>query len=221
MRQRAKNLVGIKIQRKYNLNIEKITLRRALMSKQAKVLTQQEIRRVLDYLATRPHAVRNRAMFLTMLYAMLRVKECAALRYADVLGTDGKIKTEIYLSAEQTKGKRGGTVFVSEKLRKELQGYVRAFPPKALTDKLFYSQKRPSEGWSSNTLCQFFHHLFRNCGIAGASSHSPRRTGITNLAEKGVSVRVLQKICRHANLSTTQVYIDVTDAMQRRALELL
>jgi integrase/recombinase XerD len=192
-----------------------------LMSKQAKTLTAQEIRRVLDYVATRPHAARNRVMFLTMLYAMLRVKECAALRYEDVLDAEGKIKAEFYLSAEQTKGHKGGTVFVSEKLRKELHAYVRAFPPKAPSDKLFYSQKRPSEGWNSNTLCQFFHHLFRNCAISGASSHSPRRTGITNLADKGVSVRVLQSIARHANISTTQCYIDVNDAMKRKAIELV
>jgi len=94
-------------------------------------------------------------------------------------------------------------------------------PPKAITDKLFYSQKRPTEGWNSNTLCQFFHHLFRNCDISGGSSHSPRRTGITNLADKGVSVRVLQSIARHANLSTTQCYIDVNDAMKRKAIELV
>jgi len=104
------------------------------MSKQAKVLTQQEIRRVLDYVATRPHSVRNRAMFLTMLYAMLRVKECAALRYEDVLDAEGKIKAEFNLSAEQTKGRKGGTVFVSEKLRKELQTYVKAVPYKEVTD---------------------------------------------------------------------------------------
>jgi integrase/recombinase XerD len=160
-------------------------------------------------------------MFLTMLYAMLRVKECAALRYADVLDAEGKIKTEIYLTAEQTKGRKGGTVFVSEKLRKELQAYVKVVPPKALTDKLFYSQKRPSEGWNSNTLCQYFHHLFRNCAISGGSSHSPRRTGITNLADKGVSARVLQSIARHANLSTTQCYIDVNDVIKRKAIELV
>ena len=104
MEQTTSKSVGIKKQRKYTLDIGKLTLRRALMSKQAKVLTQQEIRRVLDYVATRPHSVRNRAMFLTMLYAMLRVKECAALRYADVLDSEGKIKAEFYLSAEQTKG---------------------------------------------------------------------------------------------------------------------
>ena len=216
-----KKEADFKKQRKYTLDIQKLTLRRALMSKQAKTLTQQEIRRVFDYVATRAHAERNRAMFATMLYAALRVKECASLRYADVLDAEGKIKAEIYLTAEQTKGSKSGTVFVSEKLRKELQAYVKAVPYKSITDKLFYSQKRPQLGWNSNTLCQYFHHLFKNCGIDGASSHSPRRTAITNLADKGVSVRVLQSIARHANISTTQCYIDVNDAMKRKAIELI
>ena len=33
--------------------------------KQAKTLNQQEVRRVLDYVATRKHALRNRVMILT------------------------------------------------------------------------------------------------------------------------------------------------------------
>lgn len=70
-------------------------------------------------------------------------------------------------------------------------------------------------------MCQYFRHLFRNCAISGGSSHSPRRTDITNLADKGLSVRVLQSIARHVNLSTTQCYIDVNDAMKRKAINLL
>ena len=134
---------------------------------------------------------------------------------------EGNIRNEIRLSAEQTKGNEARVVFVSDKLRKELQAYIKAVPYKTITDKLFYSQKRPQDGWNSNTLCQYFHHLFKNCGISGASSHSPRRTAITNLADKGVSVRVLQSIARHANISTTQCYIDVNDAMKRKAIELI
>jgi integrase/recombinase XerD len=57
-----------------------------------------------------------------------------------------------YVDARADKRRKAGTVFVSDKLRKELQSYVKSVPPKALTDKLFYSQKRPQEGWNSNTL---------------------------------------------------------------------
>jgi integrase/recombinase XerD len=47
------------------------------MSKQAKKLTQQELRRALDYVATRRHAARNRAMLMAMYLEGLRVGECA------------------------------------------------------------------------------------------------------------------------------------------------
>lgn len=191
------------------------------MSKQAKTLTAQELRRVLDYIATRRHAARNRAMLQTMYLAGLRVGECAALRYEDVLDGEGKVRSEIRLDAEQTKGRYGRVVFVSEKLRKELSAYIRAVPPSEPTAKLFYTQKKNADGFTANTLCQFFHHLFRSCGIEGASSHSPRRTFITNLADKGVSVRVLQSLAGHRNISTTQAYIDVNDAMKRKAVELV
>lgn len=191
------------------------------MSNQAKTLTAQELRRVMDYLATRRHAARNKAMLATLYLAGMRVGECAALRYEDVVDAQGKVRSEIRLDAEQTKGRYGRVVFVSEKLRKELTTYVQAVPYKALSDKLFYTQKKNAEGFTANTLCQFFHHLFAACGIEGASSHSPRRTFITNLADKGVSVRVLQSLAGHRNISTTQGYIDVNDAMKRKAVELV
>lgn len=213
--------VGKRKQRKYTNSTESVRLRRALMAKQAKTLTAQELRRVLDHVSTRRHAARNRAMLLSMYYAGLRVGECAALRYENILDIAGNVVTEIRLTAEQTKGRHARTVFVSDKLRKELQAYVRAVPCTNRADKLFYTQKKGEDGFTANTLCQFFHHLFRNCGIEGASSHSPRRTFITNLAEKGVSVRVLQSLAGHRNISTTQVYIDVNDAMKRKAVELV
>jgi integrase/recombinase XerD len=217
----AQKTVGKTNQRKYSTSIENVTLRRALVSKQAKTLTQQELRRALDYVATRRHSARNRAMLQTMYLAGLRVGECAALRYENVLDNDGNIAAEIRLSAEQTKGRHARVVFVSERLRKELQSYVRQTPYKQRTDKLFYTQKRGGDGFTANTLCQYYHYLFKQCGIDGASSHSPRRTFITNLADKGVSVRVLQSLAGHRNLSTTQSYIDVNDAMKRKAVELV
>jgi len=70
------------------------------MAKQAKTLTEKELRRVLDHIATRSHAVRNRAMLLTLYYAGMRVGECAALRYEDVLDAEGKIRSEIRLDPE-------------------------------------------------------------------------------------------------------------------------
>ena len=190
------------------------------MSKQAKTLTQTELRRVLDYIATRKHAVRNRAVLMTT-FLSGRVGEVASLKYSDVVDSSGAIKAEIRLSAAQTKTKEARVVFVSNKLRRELEMYCRSYKPTNPNRKLFYSQKEKSDGFSANTLTQFFHYLYRRVGIEGASSHSGRRTFITNLANKGIGVRVLMSLAGHHSITSTQAYIDVNDDMKRSAVELI
>lgn len=216
MAKRGRNL----IRKKTQLTHIKPLIKDIDMSKQAKTLTVTELRRVLDYTATRKHSTRNRALLMTTFLSGMRVGEVASLRYSDVLDASGAIRTEIRLRADQTKGNEARVVFVNEKLRKELELYVSSLKITDLNKKLFYSQKSKSDGFTANTLTQFFHYLYKRSGIDGASSHSGRRTFITNLASKGVGVRVLMSLAGHKNISTTQSYIDVNDDMKRRAVEL-
>ena len=71
---------------------------------QAATLNAAQLQRVLDYLKTGRHYRRNRTMVLLTHWSMLRVGEVAALRYCDVLVSDGQLRTETVLAAEQTKG---------------------------------------------------------------------------------------------------------------------
>ena len=208
-------------QRKYAVSVAKLWLGKSTMPRQAKTLTAQELRRVLDYIATRPHAVRNRAMLLATYYSGMRCGEIASLQYRDVLDSDGELRDEIRLDAVQTKGRHGRIVFVNAKLKRELEIYLAQYPQTNPDNKLFYTQKREDTGFTPNTLAQHFHYLYRRAGIAGASSHSGRRTFITNLAAKGVGVRVLMSLAGHRNIGTTQAYIDCNDDMKRRAVELV
>ena len=48
-----------------------------------------------------------------------------------------------------------------------------------------------------------------------------RRTFITQLASKGIGVRVLASLAGHKSIAVTQRYIDVNDDMKRSAVELL
>ena len=162
---------------------------------------------------------RNRTILLTSCWSGMRVGEIAALRICDVQNEDGTVKSEIRLSASQTKGNKGRVVFVNEKLRTELATYLKHYSPKDTSLPLFATEK--SKGFSANTLTQWFFWLYRKAGVSGASSHSGRRTFITNLANKGISVRVLASLAGHKNISTTQCYIDVNDEMKRKAVELV
>ena len=208
-------------QRKYIKDIAKLWLGKETMSKQAKTLSNDEIRKVLDYVATRKHSERNRAMIYTIFNTGMRVSEVANLRFKEVVDGEGAVRREIRLSAEDTKTKEARIVFVNDRLHKELTRYVKLYKPLNTNVKFFYSQKRASDGYSPNTLAQFFHYLFNRAGIAGASSHSGRRSFITNLANKGVGVRVIMGLSGHRALSSVQCYIDCNDDMKRKAINLL
>jgi integrase/recombinase XerD len=197
---------------------------------QARVLTERELRKVLAYCSSQPHAERNRAMLLCTHLAGMRVGEVSALRICDVLAADGTVKDEIHLSASQTKGNKGRTVYVAQRLRDELTKYMHArFGIRNLlavtyTDTqlaLFPTQKSPARGFTPNTLCQLMHLIYKRAGIEGASSHSGRRSFITKLADKGVGVHVLMHLASHKSIATTQRYITVNDDMKRKAVELV
>jgi integrase/recombinase XerD len=186
---------------------------------QAKTLTQAELDQVLRYCAGTRYAARNRAMVLTSFWSGMRVGEIAALRVCDLQNEDGSIRNELRLTAEQTKGRYGRTVFLNDKLRDELAQFLRGSRIKHRQQPLFFSEK--SGGFSANSLTQWFYWTYKKSGVSGASSHSGRRTFITNLASKGIGVRVLASLAGHRSIAVTQAYIDVNDDMKRKAVELV
>jgi integrase/recombinase XerD len=186
---------------------------------QARTLNTRELRRALDYVATRKHAARNRLMLLLTHWAGMRVGEVAALLVSDVLNSDNSVRSEIRLEANQTKGKHARVVFVSDRLRKEIMTYCKSLDQLTQPQPLFPTQKRAQ--FSPNTLCHTLNAIYRDAGLVGASSHSGRRSFITTLASKGVGVRVLAALAGHRSIQTTQAYIDVNDDMKRAAVELV
>jgi len=143
---------------------------------QAKTLTKEEMMRVLDYINTRRFAQRNRVMMLLTHLAGLRIGEVACLRWSDVMNLDGKVKDEIRLLPDMTKGRHARTVFVNIKLREELQAYAAQAKCVDRSYPFFASQKSVKAGFSANSLAQTFALLYEGAGLEGASSHSGRRT---------------------------------------------
>ena len=199
---------------------------------QARILTDKEYRKVLLHIAKKKHSSRNKCMLYMSHLAGLRAIEIASLTIKDVLAEDGTIKDEFFLRARQTKGDRGRTVLVPQKLQDELLDYLSTrFKLKCSdlhvlhytdTNKaLFYSQKNSQRGFSANTLAQWFGTIYRECGIDGASSHSGRRHFATFLNESSVSPKIIQNLLGHRQLQTTMLYCEVSPTSMRNAVELL
>ncbi len=186
--------------------------------KQAKTFNDRELRAAFACVAARRHGVRDRAIVAVSFYGGLRAHEIASLTLGAVRGTDGAIVREFLLSPSETKGKQGRKIFLSEKLRKEIAYFLSRSPKTDPSEPLFKTQK--GNRFTANAMCHLFREIYKEAGIRGASSHSGRRTFITNLAAKGISVRVLAALAGHASISTTQRYIDVNDLQLRAAVEL-
>ena len=215
--------------RKHTTNNENHCLLEELDMKQARTLNEKELNLLLLYINTRKHAVRDRAMVLMTYWAGMRIGEVAATKLKDVLANDGKVKHEINLTAEQTKGKYARTVVLADKLRNEIKAYLQTrFDTKELialtysdhiNQPLFATQKRA--GFDNNTACYHFHMLYKAAGLEGASSHSGRRSFLTNLSAKSVPLKVLMELAGHRQAQTTMRYINVTSDMKRAAVELV
>ena len=186
---------------------------------QASVLTDTEIRRVFRIIETTRHANRNRLAFALSIFAGLRVGEIAKLTVGDVATPNGDVRREIKLSAHQTKGPKGRTVILSERVRKEIGSFLKNSSRRAHAAPLISSQ-RNNRPFTNVTLSMLFKEIYETAGIR-TSSHSGRRTFATRLNEKGVGMKTIQKLMGHRNIGTTALYCEVSDAMMRNAVELV
>jgi integrase/recombinase XerD len=186
--------------------------------KQARLLKKDEFKRVLAIIGAHKHSERNRIIFYLSFYAGLRACEIASLRISDVIDGNNTVKAEVVLEASMTKGSERQRVMLSKVLQKELQRFISKHSPSTAPNKpLLRSQK--GGAFTALTITQLFAKFYDRAGIAGASSHSGRRTFITTLAEKQINVRVIQALARHKHLNTTMRYIDINDVKLQNAVE--
>ena len=65
-------------------------------------------------------------------------------------------------------------------------------------------------------------HLLRvaceKVGLKGVSTHSFRRTALTQMHNTGVPLRHIQEISGHRNLGTLQRYLEVSTEQKERAI---
>jgi len=188
--------------------------------KQAKALTKGQVDAVLGYLAKTRWPTRNRVIFLLSVKAGLRAKEIASMTWRMVTDARGNIGQAIYLEDKASKGRSGRVIPMNEELRTALAEYAETI---WMPDSLFLIESERSRGMSPQAIVNLFWRWYRHVGFDGCSSHSGRRTFITNTARKistvGGSLRDVQVLAGHTNLRTTQRYIEANAEAQQRVVQ--
>jgi integrase len=193
------------------------------LGKQAKTLTPAQVARVLNEVKLGLYPERDRVMVLLSVNAGLRAVEISKVTWGMVLDAGGNIGDVLELRDRATKGETGGRqVPLCAELRAALQALKGDVTPDA-DARVIHSQR--DMGLSAGSITVWFHRLYNRLGLKGASSHSGRRTFVTELAKTivahGGSLRDVQQLAGHASLATTQRYIEGSSDAKRSAIEAL
>jgi integrase/recombinase XerD len=192
------------------------------LGKQAKTLSRGQVDAVLGYLAKTRWPTRNRLIFLLSVKAGLRAKEIASLSWRMVTDPQGQIGQAMLLENRASKGQSGRVIPMNEELRTALVEYSKTV---YMPGSPFLIESERSRGMSPQAVVNLFWRWYRHIGFDGCSSHSGRRTFITNAARKistvGGSLRDVQMLAGHSNLRTTQGYIEANAEAQVRIVELV
>lgn len=194
-----------------------------MLGKQANTLTNAQMRAVLLHLTATRNPDRNKLIFLLSIKAGLRAKEIAELTWRMVTDAEGQISHEIRLENCAAKGKSGGVIPLNKEVAEALRTWRRQCTIESNDSRIVRTQR--SRGTSAPAIVNLFREWYRVLGFEGCSSHSGRRTFITNAARKissvGGSIRDVQALARHSSLTMTQRYIEMDVDAQRRVVELI
>ena len=197
------------------------------LSKQAKILSKKQIDQLLWYVGTSRNAMRNRIIVLLSVRAGLRAKEIAGLKWAMITDADGEISDSIHLTDEASKGKSGRIIPLNMKLRHELEDWrehaAKRHGFKAATSYVISTERAGKT--SAQAIVNMFSAWYVETGLVGCSSHSGRRTFITNAARQittvGGSLRDVQMLAGHSSLAVTQRYIEGDSEARRKIVDLV
>lgn len=169
----------------------------------AKILTTKEIQLIFSHGLDND---RDKTLFGVCLFSACRIREAVTLLTADIYTPKGAVRPQLIIRKGNTKGKLATrSIPVIEDLRRLLT----SFYPSAGNPYLFPG--RSNGHISHDSAARILRQACQQVGIIGASTHSFRRTALTQMSNAGIPLRVIQEISGHRNLEQLQRYLEVTD----------
>ena len=193
-----------------------------MIGKQAKVLSGREITQVLSQVKLSRYPERNEVMVLLSLKAGLRAKEISLITWSMVTDASGQIGEVLHLPHQSTKGKSGRIIPLNKELKRALTTLYELVSPES-HHHVITSER--GERMLPCNISHWFKNVFKTLRLEGCSSHSGRRTFITNAArriiEVGGSLRDVQQLAGHTSLQMTQRYIEGNNEAKRKVIDLI
>ena len=180
--------------------IEKVqSIKRPKLPKKLPVVfSEQEVEHLLNQVRN----IKHKAILMTIYSAGLRCGELCHLKINDI------DSSRMRIAVRDAKGQKDREVILSDKLLRYLREYVKIYRPK---DFLFNGQVS-GKPISARTLQQVFRKMLTRSNIQKkASLHTLRHSYATHLMNKGIDLRIIQKLLGHKSIKTTLIYCHLSD----------
>jgi len=181
---------------------------------QALVLSQEEANSVVN--ACSPAL---RAVFSFARSTAARISEVLSLKFENVTSTCIVLPKRIVKGKKKTR-----EVPINDRLAEEIRIWRKQWediygrPPDG-SDYLFPGRGTDTKGkhLTRQAADKVLRKICKDLNIDGASTHSWRRTSLSNANDAGISLRVLQAISGHSNLDVLSRYLQTSDTQKRQA----
>lgn len=176
---------------------------------EAKVLTPEEVRKMLD--APDPfklQGIRDKAILCTMFFTGCRVSEVTKLKVKDFYQEQGFDLLDFWV-----KGGKRNRLAIHPELQITLKEYLRMAGHENDKESFLFLPVKHAPGKSDKTRKmsrKTVDHLFQKYAklavLDGVTPHSARATFITQALENNCPIEAVQKTVGHSQIKTTQMY---------------
>ncbi|MFW6120796.1 MAG: site-specific tyrosine recombinase/integron integrase [Petrotogales bacterium] len=181
-------------------------------------VSHEDIQKLINSFHDTNLGKRNKAIVALMYYCGLRVSEVTSLKKRDV-----ELYNDALIQIRSGKGNKDRVVPLSKKAEQLINEYLEvreSFNNSERLDELFIGIRgeRVSRKSIHKMITKQANKVFPGRHI---TPHVLRHSCATHLLQRGASVKVVQEILGHSNVSTTSIYLHITDKEKRKAVKLL
>ena len=178
------------------------------------VLTRDEVQKILSQISILDYKI-----CLSLIYACgLRIRETITIKPADI---DGERRM---LHIRNGKGNRERTVPIPDKMYLMLREYWKTHRNRELLFPIRRTKDRRTinRSISARTLQDVMCLAVKKSGVVKkATCHTFRHSYATHLLEAGVNIRVIQRYLGHTHLTSTVIYLHLTNKTEEKSVELI
>ena len=170
-----------------------------------KILTQQEIQLLFN--EGLPDTF-YRCLFATALFSAARINEVCTLLTEDVFDKRGRVHSHLTIRKNHTKGQLGTRTIP---IIPDLRAFFVAYYPLAGSPYLFPGRYELRSHINPDSAARVLRKACAIVGIEGVSTHSFRRTALTQMSNAGIPLKVIATYSGHRDLAQLNAYLEVKD----------